>query len=81
MRKKRNQILKAIEEAYRKGLRDGNSVKNISPFLITSHVVAIDVANKFFKADIASSVCKHKNIKYGIGYSYCDDCKTEIFCF
>jgi len=74
-------ILKAIEEGYRKGLRDGNSVKDISPFLITSQIVANEMVNKFLKADVISSVCKHKNIKYGIGYSYCNDCKCEIFCY
>jgi hypothetical protein len=40
-------ILKAIEEAYRKGLRDAKCLNDISPYLLTSQVVAQELANKF----------------------------------
>ena len=41
------QILKAIEEAYRKGLKDAKGLNDISPFLLTSQIVARELANKF----------------------------------
>ena len=41
------QILKAVEEAYRKGLQDAKGLNDISPFLLTSQIVAHEVANKF----------------------------------
>ena len=40
-------ILKAIEEAYRKGLKDAEGLNDISPYLLTSQVVAQELANKF----------------------------------
>lgn len=40
-------ILKAIEEAYRKGLRDAKGLNDITPYLLTSQVVAHELANKF----------------------------------
>jgi len=57
------QILKAVEEAYRKGLREGNATKDIKPYLVTSQVVAHDVANKFCKALVIKSVCVCDNPK------------------
>lgn len=40
-------ILKAIEEAYRKGLKDAEGLNDIRPYLLTSQVVAHELANKF----------------------------------
>lgn len=37
-------ILKAIEEAYRKGLKDAKGLNDIGPYLLTSQVVAQDLA-------------------------------------
>lgn len=51
------QILKAVEEAYRKGLREGNAIKDIKPYLVTSQVVAHDLVNKFCKAHVIKLVC------------------------
>lgn len=52
------QILIAVEEAYRKGLRDGNLTNDITPFLLTSQIVAHDVANKFYKPSVIGSCCE-----------------------
>ena len=41
------QVYKAIEEAYRLGLRDGNSNKNFRPFLIASQITAHEIAKKY----------------------------------
>src|SRR5690554_2681087 len=43
----KKKILKAIEEAYRKGLRDAKGLNDIRPYLVTSQVVAHELANKF----------------------------------
>ena len=43
------QILKAIVEAYRKGLKDAEGLNDISPFLLTSQVVAQELINKFWQ--------------------------------
>jgi hypothetical protein len=40
-------VLKAIEQAYRKGLRDAEGIKDVKPWLITSQIVAYDIAKKF----------------------------------
>ncbi len=75
------QILKAVEEAYRKGLREGNAIKDITPYWVTSQVVAHEIANKFCKAHIIKSVCEHKHktkIGFGISDSICDNCGERI---
>lgn len=75
------QILKAVEEAYRKGLREGNSIKDIKPYLMTSQVVAHEVANKFCKADVIKSVCPScgsDNIRKGIITDICKMCDKSF---
>lgn len=63
------QILTAIEEAYRKGLREGNATKDIKPHLTTSQVVAHEIANKFCKAHVSRSACDHQWESVEPGYS------------
>jgi len=73
------QILKAVEEAYRKGLRDGNAVNDIKPYLITSQVVAHEVVNKFCKDRVIKSVCGCSEPKYNYPEMiWCDNCGKEI---
>lgn len=50
------QILKAVEEAYRKGLQDAKGLNDISPFLLTSQIVAHEVANKFCQPLVSGSL-------------------------
>jgi len=59
------QILKAVEEAYRKGLKDGNSIKDITPYLTMSQVTAAELANKFCKSNVNSSVLITENTSDG----------------
>ena len=51
------QILKAVEEAYRKGLQDAKGLNDISPFLLTSQIVAHEVANKFCQPLVRGQFC------------------------
>ena len=48
------QILKAVEEAYRKGSRDAKGLNDITPFLLTSQVVA----NKFCQPLVGGQFCR-----------------------
>ena len=73
------QILKAVEQAYRKGLREGNAIKDISPYLVTSQFVAHEIANKFCKAHVIKSVCGCSEPKYNYPEMiWCDNCGKEI---
>lgn len=40
-------VYKAIEIAYRKGLRDGNSIKDLTPYMCTSAVTAHEIMEKY----------------------------------
>ena len=76
------QILKAVEEAYRKGLRKGNETKDITPYLVTSQFVAHGVVNKFCKALVIKSVCSCEKAKgEEIGWTqkrHCNRCDKVI---
>jgi hypothetical protein len=70
-------ILKAIEEAYRKGLRDAKGLNDISPYLLTSQVVAQELANKFFPQLVAgrSEQCAHTSTDIRtLRCNCCNDC-------
>jgi hypothetical protein len=51
-------FLKAIEQAYRKGLKDAKGLKDINPFLLTSQIVAQELANEFFKTCDSEELCR-----------------------
>jgi len=75
----KTETLKAIEEAYRKGLRDAKGVNDITPYLLTSQVVAHEVANKFCKPHVIKSVCVCSTPKYNYPEMiWCDNCGKEI---
>jgi len=40
-------VYNAIQIAYRKGLRDGNSIKDITPYMCTAAVTAHEIMEKF----------------------------------
>ena len=70
-------MLEAVEIAYRKGLKDGCGIKEISPYLLTSQAVAREIVNKYYAPAVSESVCmcKTKNISGVInGVAYCEDC-------
>ena len=60
---KSDKILRAIEIAYRTGLRDGNATNDIKPYLITSQVTAHEIANKFCKAHVSGNEAHPKENK------------------
>ena len=73
---KQGKLLKIIEDTYRKGLKDGNSVSDISPFLLTSQVVSHEILNKSFKKE---PICKCENPKYNYPEMiWCDKCGKKI---
>jgi hypothetical protein len=77
-------ILKAIEEAYRKGLKDAKGLNDISPYLLTSQVVAQELANKFCQTLVVGRSeqlkCEHKGRRTATELvEYCEDCKKILF--
>lgn len=76
------QILRAVEEAYRKGLQDAKGLNDISSFLLTSQIVAHEVANKFCQPLVVGQSeqlcqCEDAPIKHFIN-NWCDDCQKHI---
>jgi hypothetical protein len=43
-------VYEAIQVAYRKGLRDGNSIRDITPYMCTAAVTAHEIMEKYVKA-------------------------------
>ena len=79
-------ILKAIEEAYRKGLKDAKGLNDISPYLLTSQVVAQELANKFCQPDVSGrgeqfycTCSRAKGLDHDEeGTPYCISCQKEV---
>ena len=79
------QILKAIEQAYRKGLQDAEGLNDISPFLLTSQVVAQDLINKFWQTAVSKSLpsvpCEcGQNFNPYLDGGICWHCETGNVC-
>lgn len=75
------QILKAVEEAYRKGLRDAKGLNDISPFLLTSQIVAHEVANKFCQPLVSGQLCRCTGLmelEKVNGVSWCKKCRKKF---
>jgi hypothetical protein len=67
----KKKILKAVEEAYRKGLNDAKGLNDISPFLLTSQIVAHELANKFCQPHVSGELDAFREWAedhYGKGY-------------
>lgn len=73
----KKRILKAIEEAYRTGLREGNKNKDIIPYLITSQVEAF----KIFQTIVEPSEIKQTNIEieFTLNYIKSQEAKQRLF--
>lgn len=75
------QILKAVEEAYRKGLQDAKGLKDISPFLLTSQIVAYEVANKFYQPLVSGQLCRCTGLmelEKVNGLTWCKKCRKKF---
>ena len=75
------QILKAVEEAYRKGLQDAKGLNDISPFLITSQIVAHEVANKFCQPLFRGQLCQCTGLmelEKINGLTWCKKCRKKF---
>jgi len=78
------EIKKIFEEIMDYQMNNVQLARTTKPYLLAKKGLEIlqqTEINKLNKSDVIRSVCRHKNMKYGIGYSYCDDCKCEIFCY
>lgn len=75
------QILKAVEEAYRKGLKDAKGLNDISPFLLTSQIVAHEVANKFCQPLVSGQFCRCTGLmelEKADGLTWCKKCRKRF---
>lgn len=72
------QILKAVEEAYRQGLREGNATKDISPYLITSQIVAHEIVNKFCNKSVCVCVPDKAEEIGWVQKRHCNRCDKVI---
>ena len=75
------QILKAVEQAYRQGLKDAKNVNDIRPFLVTSQIVAHQIVNKFYKAKVSVELCQCTgvmDIEKVNGVVWCNTCRKKF---
>lgn len=75
------QILKAIEQAYRKGLKDAEGLNDINPYLLTSQIVAQKLANKFCQPLVSGELCRCTglmDIEKVDGLTWCKKCRKKF---
>jgi len=74
-------ILQAIEQAYRKGLKDAEGLNDISPYLLTSQIVAQELANKFCQPLVSGELCRCTglmDIEKVDGLTWCKKCRKKF---